>query len=60
MSDDIYKQRKQSILSNDSLNDHQRGLLLTDLRHERFGVDRSGLTRLDTFKSKPGIIKIIY
>lgn len=60
MTDDVYRQRKQLIISNDTLTDHQKDLLLIDLKHERFGIDRSGLNRLDTFNSKPGLIKIIY
>lgn len=59
MSIEQYFQRKQVIESNSSLTDHQKNLLLIDLRHERFGIDRSGLTKLDTSNMKSGIIKII-
>lgn len=59
MSTEDYFIRKQKINSNKELTDRQKEVLITELRHERFGIDRSSFGHMDSVNFKSAIIKVM-
>lgn len=61
MDTKTYYKKKKEINDNKKLSDRQKEVLLIDLRHSYFGIDRrASLDYMDgTAVLKPGIIKVI-
>lgn len=59
MSTKQYYKKKKKIQENASLDEHQKHILIMDLRTQYYGMDRSGLNHMDSVNFKPALIKVM-
>lgn len=59
MDTNTYYKKKEEINSVKELTEHQKEVLIMDLRTQYYAMDRSGLNHMDSANFKKAIIKVI-
>lgn len=59
MTKQDYDNKKKVILNHKDLTDRDKDVLITELRHQYFGIDRSEFGHMDSYTFKPAIIKVM-